>query len=171
LSFGYNRLNQSGVTGSRKKTNNKWFELQDSISYYNELEKPKIIWGEISDEPKFTIDETGYYYPEATTFFLTGEHLQFLLCYLNSKLSEFLFSQIGTTTGVGTIRWKKYTIEQLNVPQKSQINDFIFDELSKKIKKTYSKDLEMKINEVIYELFELDANEIAFVENYSSKSK
>jgi len=171
LSFGYNRINQSGESGSRKKTNNKWFELQDSISYFPELEKPKIIWGEISDEPKFTIDETGYYYPEATTFFLTGEHLQFLLCYLNSRLSEFLFSQIGTTTGVGTIRWKKYTIEQLNVPPKSRINDPIFEELSKEMKKTYSINLEMKINEVIYELFELNDEEIAFVENYSSKSK
>jgi adenine-specific DNA-methyltransferase len=169
LSFGYKRLNQSGEVGSRKKTNNKWFELQDSISYFHELEKPKIIWGEISDKPKFTIDENGYCYPEATTFFLTGEHLQFLLCYLNSRLSEYLFSQIGTTTGVGTIRWKKYTIEQLNVPPKSLISNYIFDELSKEIKKSYSIDLEMKVNKIIYELFDLNEEEIAFIENYSSK--
>lgn len=34
LSFGYNRLKQTGDNGARKKTNNQWFETQDSISYW-----------------------------------------------------------------------------------------------------------------------------------------
>ena len=34
-------------------------------------------------------------------------------------LSEYLFSKIGTTTGVGTVRWKKFKIEQLCVPTKN----------------------------------------------------
>jgi hypothetical protein len=36
LSFGYDRLKQTGEPGARKKTNNKWFETQDSISYWVE---------------------------------------------------------------------------------------------------------------------------------------
>ena len=36
LSFGYDRLKQTGEKGSRKKTNNKWFETQDSIGYWEE---------------------------------------------------------------------------------------------------------------------------------------
>ncbi|MDM1376253.1 DUF7149 domain-containing protein [Myroides marinus] len=33
INFGYDRLEQSGNKGSRKKTNNQWFETQDSIGY------------------------------------------------------------------------------------------------------------------------------------------
>ena len=49
LSFGKERLEQTGKTYSvngekikaRKKTNNKWFETQDSISYWEDFYKPK----------------------------------------------------------------------------------------------------------------------------------
>ena len=34
----------------------------------------------------------------------------------NPPLSEWFFSKVGTTTGVGTVRWKKYTIQQLLLP-------------------------------------------------------
>ena len=37
LSFGYDRLKQTGEKGARKKTNNKWFETQDSIGYWEVL--------------------------------------------------------------------------------------------------------------------------------------
>ncbi|MCK9499004.1 MAG: DUF559 domain-containing protein, partial [Bacteroidales bacterium] len=44
LSFGYDRLKQTGDRGARKKTNNKWFETQDSISYWEDFYKQKIAW-------------------------------------------------------------------------------------------------------------------------------
>ena len=51
LSFGIERLEQTGKTHSicgetvkaRKKTTNKWFETQDSISYWDDFSKQKII--------------------------------------------------------------------------------------------------------------------------------
>lgn len=82
LCHGKSRLEQVGEKGSRKKTNNKWFETQDSISYWSDFEKPKIVWGEISDKPKFAYDDKGLY-AEATTFLMTGERLKFLLAILN----------------------------------------------------------------------------------------
>lgn len=93
LSFGIDRLEQTGkkhvVDGldvfARKKSNNKWFETQDSISYWDDFSKPKIVWGEISDKTKFALDEHGKYMTDVTTFFLLGGHLEFLLCFLNSK--------------------------------------------------------------------------------------
>ena len=50
---------------------------------------------------------------------MKGECIEYLLSALNSSVSEWLFSKVGTTTGVGTIRWKKYTIEQLIVAKLS----------------------------------------------------
>ncbi|MEI0581101.1 hypothetical protein [Brachyspira pilosicoli] len=41
-SFG-KRLEQSGEKGCRKKTNNKWFEIQDTTAYYKEFEKDRMF--------------------------------------------------------------------------------------------------------------------------------
>ena len=43
MSFGYNRLRQTGDIGARKKTNNQWFETQDSISYWEDFSRQKIV--------------------------------------------------------------------------------------------------------------------------------
>jgi adenine-specific DNA-methyltransferase len=85
-----------------------------NCAYLADFEKPKIIWGEISDEPKFAYDDTQMY-AEATTFFMTGENLKYLLAFLNSKLSKWYFERISTTTGMGTNRWKKFKLELLPI--------------------------------------------------------
>ena len=174
LTFGINRLEQTGkqynIDGTkikaRKKTNNKWFETQDSISYWNDLLKQKIIWGEISDKPKFAIDIDGIYTPEATTFMMTGSHLKYLLCFLNSTLSEYYFAKIGTTTGMGTLRWKKYLIETLPVPR---ADDKTIYELENMIDAMLSDSDNIPmyvetINQLIYNIYDFDKNEIAFIE-------
>ena len=48
MGFGYDRLKQTGDKGSRKKTNNQWFETQDSISYWEDFYKQKLIWIELA---------------------------------------------------------------------------------------------------------------------------
>ena len=134
LSFGIERLEQTGKTHivdgekvkARKKTTNKWFETQDSISYWEDFNKPKIIWGEISDRSKFAYESGGKFIPEATTFLMVGNHLPYLFCALNSPVSEWFFSKVGTTTGVGTVRWKKYTIQQLLLPNITEEQQTIY---------------------------------------------
>ena len=150
LGFGIERLEQTGkshtVNGekikARKKTNNKWFETQDSISYWEDFSKPKIVWGEISDRSKFAYESDGLCVPEATTFLMIGKDLPYLLCMLNSPLAEWFFSKVGTTTGVGTVRWKKYTILELLIPRPSKnilnttellVDDYINSRINKEM--------------------------------------
>ena len=38
----------------------QWYEFQDTIDYYNEFEKPKIIYPEISINGQFTLDDHNY---------------------------------------------------------------------------------------------------------------
>jgi hypothetical protein len=168
LSFEYDRIKQTGEPGARKKTNNKWFETQDSISYWEELFKQKIIWGEISDKTKFCMDRNGEFVTEATTFLLTGESLLYLLGFLNSRFCEYLFTQIGTTTGVGTVRWKKYTIEQLRVPRISIVKQEKYNQIVNKIIEKNSKnelymDLLKEIDNLIYNEIGLTSEEIEFI--------
>ena len=182
LRFGIERLEQTGkehlINGervkARKKTNNKWYETQDSISYWDLLSQPKIIWGEISDKSKFCIDLHGRYVPEATTFMLSGENLIYLLAFLNCSVSEYLFSIIGTTTGVGTVRWKKYKILELPVP-KSIPNDLysqLLEVCGQTIESSDNNDSnESKINSIIYQVYGLSEDEIGFIENKIYPSK
>ena len=92
------------------------YNLRNCV-YTDDFSKQKIVWGEISDKPKFAIDENGDYYVEATSFYMTGEHLLYLLHFLNSSLSKYYFAKLGTTTGVGTVRWKKFKLEEFPVPK------------------------------------------------------
>ena len=178
LSFGMQRLEQTGkeykiggqTIKARKKTNNKWFETQDSISYWEDFSKQKIIWGEISDLTKFSIDLDGHFVNEATTFLMTGQSLLYLLGFLNSKISGYFFSRIGTTTGVGTLRWKKYTIEQLLVPSISLYRQAKYEEVVKEIVKRQLdrqniEDLIKNLESMIYQDLQLNAEEINFIES------
>lgn len=170
LTFGKSRLAQIGEKDSRKKTNNQWFETQDSISYWQDFEKPKIIWGEISDKPKFGHDESGFY-AEATTFLMTGEPLKFLLAILNSKVSEWYFNLIGTTTGMGTNRWKKYKIELMPIMEPSKSQEADLEKLVNKIITLKKQDpntdtthLENQIDQLVYQLYDLSDEEIRIIE-------
>jgi hypothetical protein len=168
LRHGKKKLEQTGNPGARKKTSHKWFETQDPITYWDDFSKQKIIWGEISDKPKFALDFDGKYYPEATTFILTGEKTEYLFAVLNSCLSEWFFSKIGTTTGVGTVRWKKFAIEQLLVviPDNSVLNKF--NDLIRFLKRAQisSADFEYESNHLINLIYNLNKNEIEFINNH-----
>ena len=145
-----------------------WSNLRN-CAYLEDFEKPKIIWGEISDKPKFAYDDSNFY-AEATTFLMTGEKLKYLLAILNSKVSEWYFNQISTTTGMGTNRWKKYKIELLpiKVPlvdiETTIINlvDQII-ELKKQSVNTDTSNLESQIDQLVYQLYGLTDEEIKIV--------
>ena len=81
------------------------------------------MWGELSDKAKFAYDKDGRYYCLNTVFFFTGERLEYLLCYLNSTICEYIFSKRCTTSGTGTIRWLKYTVERIPIPQISEAQE------------------------------------------------
>ena len=114
------------------------------------------MWGEISDKPKFAIDENGDYYVEATSFYMTGDMLFYLLHYLNSSLSKFYFSKLGTTTGVGTIRWKKFKLEELPIPKP----DMLSPETLKKLMGTLN---ENEADKLILSIYPFTSEELSSI--------
>jgi type I restriction-modification system DNA methylase subunit len=99
-----------------------WTNLRN-CAYLEDFEKEKILWGELSDKPKF-VYESGQYYAEATLFLMTGRNLKFLLAILNSSVASWYFNTISTTSGMGTNRWKKYKIEKLPIPEVRDVRSF-----------------------------------------------
>ena len=115
LSFGYDRLKQTGDKGARKKTNNKWFETQDSISYWEDFSKQKIVYSDISEKLNFQIIENEIYFNN-TIYFITSqtEDLTYLLKFLSSNLIDWYYKSLSVQLGEKAIRM--FTIYVLNIP-------------------------------------------------------
>ena len=162
LTFGKERLVQEGkkflVSGkevkSRKKTNNKWFETQDSISYWEDFYKPKIIYSEIVQKPQFLLD-TENFFPEASSFIMSGEHLDYLIKILNSGIYCYIFKTFYAGGGLGGsgYRYKKKFLLNLPVPKfsNSDIMQKIINSTDDKIiEKLIAELLELSDEEAIY---------------------
>jgi len=91
--YGYkDRLQQRGqCTNKGGLGQHHWLELDNNPTdiYLNNFQKEKIVWGEISDKPKFAYDDSGIYV-EATSFMMTGEHLKYFVN-IKFKLISMVF--------------------------------------------------------------------------------
>lgn len=119
LSFGFERLEQSGVKGSRKKTQNKWFETQDSISYYEEFSKPKIMYPNMTSLFPFIYDEKGFFGNDKT-FMITANddsvNLKFITAILNSRLCKLWIWYNCPELQGGTREIRKVYFENFRIP-------------------------------------------------------
>ncbi|GAA7699569.1 class I SAM-dependent DNA methyltransferase [Helicobacter pylori] len=152
-----------------------------NCAYLEDFEKEKIVYGEIVQEPRFYLDngecELGYFYAEATSFILTGEHLHYLLGMLHSKLITFAFKTFYAGGGLGEsgYRYKKAFIERLPIPKITKSNKPTADKiiaLVDKILQAKAKDpkantqrLEKEIDALVYQLYHLTDEEIKIIEN------
>ncbi len=68
----------------RKSGNYAWYEIQDSVEYWKEFQKPKIIYQEIQFYPSYAFDTSGRF-GNNKTFILPTDDLS-LLATLNSPL-------------------------------------------------------------------------------------
>lgn len=135
-----------------------------NCAYLREFGKPKIMWGELSDKPKFAYDKDGRYYCLNSVFFFTGKRLEYLLCYLNSSICEYMFSKRCTTSGMGTMRWLKYTVERIPIPQLSETQEKDIVDLYHEFEKALDETILGKINNLFYQYIGLDDDDIKVVE-------
>ncbi len=155
----------------REDKGDYWWELR-ACSYLAAFENPKIIFSEIVSEPQFYYDEQGYY-PEATVFFISGNHLKFLTALLNSKAVTFFFKNfyMGGEL-VGKIRYKKAFIENVPIPKPTLEQENIIENLVNQIlslkkenPKADTSQLEEEIDTLVYQLYELTDEEVEVVKN------
>ena len=171
LSYGIERLEQTGQTHvvngeeikSRKKTNNKWFETQDSISYWEDFSKPKIIWKRIGSILRFSYDDMGALGLDSTCF-ATGNHISYLCCVLNSIMGHYLLKD-SPKTGTGDLLVSVQAIEPICVPYIDNVVSILDDYLHQQII-NYSEEIERKINHTIFELYGLSSDEIEYVTKF-----
>ena len=158
LSFGIERLEQTGKTHivngekvkARKKTNNKWFETQDSISYWEDFSRPKIVYPETTQGAYFAYDDKGLYI-DKTCFMLIADNAEYLQHILSSRLYEFAYKRIFASVELGEhgYQYNKHALVKLPVikPQKSLILD------------------KKNVDEQLYKLYGLTYEEIREIES------
>ncbi len=162
------KLEQTGNIGSRKKTYGKWFEIQDSTSYWSEFEKSKIIYPNMTKYLPFYLDENNYYV-NPKCFILTGQSIYYLTCLFNSKLFYFCFKDNFPTLLGGTRELHKVFFEKIPVKKVSEKQDIFFKDILIKIQILASKDkpyieLENKIDLFLYKFYELSFDEVLTVD-------
>lgn len=170
LSFGIERLEQTGKeyiiddekVKARKKTNNKWFETQDSISYWDEFSRPKIIWKRVGSIIRFSYDEKGLFGLDSTCF-ATGNHIQYLCCVLNSSMGHYLLNG-APRTGTGDLLISVQAVEHVRVPVIDD-SDEAFSLLIKRFINNPSIELDDEIDNVIFDLYGLSPDEREYVVN------
>jgi len=120
LSYGYDRLKQTGEKGSRKKTTGKWFETQDRINYFEEYAKPKILYPNMTSVFPFTYDENGFFGNDKS-FILTAQDesvsLPFLTAVFNSSLAKLWIWYNCPELQGGTREIRKVYFEHFPVPK------------------------------------------------------
>ncbi len=164
--------NEGKKRKSRKKTSHKWFEVQDSTSYWKEFQKEKLFWIDLVDNGRFSYDSDEMF-AENTAYIMTGESIKYLVAILNSKLINYYFSLICATSGMGTNRWIKIYVMELPIPKITDMAQQPFVKLVDIIlrKKGGGENTKMdedELDRLVYKLYGLNNDEIAIVEEYNN---
>ena len=175
LSFGMERLEQTGrkhvVDGievkARKKTSNKWYETQDSISYWDDFSKQKIVWGNLCLSSQFAFVEDEFFINAPSPMIVPGN--KYLLAVLNSKLGDWYIRNLGVTRNGGYFEYKPMFVEQLPIPIISDADQAEYSALvdtiyGAKAKGEETNETEAKIDQLVYNLYGLTDEEISFIE-------
>jgi type I restriction-modification system DNA methylase subunit len=157
------RVERRGDKGSH------WMNLREG-SYYQDMEAEKIVWIELSDKNKFAYSTEGEYIL-AGAFMLAGPNMKFLLGVLNSRLIKFYFDHISNSSGMGTTQWKKFAVERLPIPIETTNNHTRLAEIEGLVETRNSiendtiaaEKLEDSIDELVYELYGLNSDEIELI--------
>ena len=176
LAFGIERLEQTGkvhtVNGeqikSRKKTNNNWFETQDSISYWEDFSKPKIIWKRIGSILRFSYDNKGCLGLDSTCF-ATGRSVEYLCCVLNSLMGHYLLKD-SPKTGTGDLLVSVQAIEPIRIPTKLDYETRLSNLLNKQIA-CWSTEVEEEINDIVFSMYGLSTSEREYITLYVTQSQ
>jgi len=174
----------------RKPGSYQWYEIQDTVNYYAEFEKPKILWPGISAEvAAFAFDESGYYGNDNNQMIVSSD--KYLLGVLNSKSMRFFLTHLCDKVQGGFYRLKIIYIQQLPIrtnnfddPAEVALHDqmvSLVDQmlgLNKKLAaskmpqatemlKRQIDTTDRQIDDLVYKLYDLTDEEIKIVESAS----
>lgn len=143
-------------------------------AYLEEFEKEKISWQRVTQEPSFILEKE--YILLDSMAFLTGDKkdLAYLLGFLNSKLIFYYFKNIGHLYSDKGFLLSNQYVEKFPIPKIDSTNKTLSDEIISLVEQildskakdptTDTKELESKIDFLVYKLYHLTNDEIKIIE-------
>lgn len=102
----------------RKPGTYKWYEIQDAIDYWQEFDKPKIIYQVIATYQQFAYTDQPFVSNDKT--WIIPDPPAGLLAYLNSKVAWFFLDQVAPKLQGGAFELRSPAMSQLPVPKLSK---------------------------------------------------
>ncbi len=109
--------NEQEKWSGRKAGPYQWYEIQDTVSYYEKFEPPKISYGHFSPNQLFGLDTQGYFSNDKTYILPNAD--AFLLGILNSSISWLLITSMCPFVRGGYYEVRAYYMETLPIPNAS----------------------------------------------------
>jgi len=150
----------------------EWYALQRfGANYWKSFEQPKIIYPEITKFMNFTYDLNEHYFVNNKCFIITGEFLEYLTCFLNSKLFRYCFIDNFPELLGGTRELRKIFFQEIPVKEVSASENLVFNDILSQIMfmKTNNEDssaIENVMNNLIYNHYGLSEIEIKAIDDF-----
>lgn len=151
----------------RQDKGDYWWELR-ACDYYDDYEKPKLIWKRIGSKLRFSYDESGTYTLDSTCI-ATGKHLKYLVGVLNSKLIENELNRFAPKTGTGDLIISVQALSPLQIPiptleQEAQMIELVDKIIAQKQKGEDTKTNITLIDKLVYQLYNITIEEQKLIE-------
>ncbi|MDR2641633.1 MAG: hypothetical protein LBC74_02445 [Planctomycetaceae bacterium] len=135
----------------------EWYALQRwGASYWEDFYKQKIVWTPVNSEYRFAMIESGWFFNNSV-FMITNsgnENLNIILSVMNSKLFVFYLNKI---TSAEYQYGSKELFQTFPIPRPTT-------EIEQKIEILLQTKEYTAIDQLVYQLYRLDEEEIAFIE-------
>ena len=132
------------------------YNLRNCV-YMEDFLKQKIVWAEMTNAPKFVLDNDCMFI-DNIEYFLTGDNLEYIVCILNSKLYTWLFDKICAKV-MGARKWRKQYVEVLPIPKPDCKTLFTFNDLYK----TRTESTDLIIEDTIAQMLHLTSQEKLYI--------
>jgi len=140
-----------------------FWELRSCI-YWQEFERPKIIYPDIYEHQSFTIDLNGFF-SSNTCYFISTDEL-WLSGLLNSQIVECFYKSISSSLGGNSLRGFSNYIKQIPIPSIGETDRKMIENLVQKCLDSQGQGVEQweqEIDEIVARLYGLTEAERAII--------
>ncbi len=157
------------------------FKFCEGLKVSKHQYEGKIIYPNMAKEFIAYLDTQGFF-TNQKCFILTDniknkDRLLYLSAVLNSKTNFWYFKQIGATLGASGYEMSKIFVEKLPVVETNKIDSTLLKEIESlaseilESKRQKTQELEQRLDSLIYQLYDLNQDEINIIESELQKQR
>ena len=144
-----------------------------NCAYHAQFCGNKLFWPDLSPRGRFVLSKTEMYCTN-TGYIMKGSRLGYLCGLLNSPLVSWYLQKTAVTTGEGLIRWIRSTVERIPIPiPDAPVESALVRLVEQRSRVAGTADRipkfpERRIDEIVYGIYGLDADEVSHIEHWAA---